>query len=97
MAIDKTQSERLGSNLTEGAMALIERIVDRTKLTDPYQLLPYVCNELVDRFPDDMLEYHLSQMHLQTTDDIVRSITCFFISKELFPTKSYLRAEFLSA
>ena len=82
-----------GAKLTEGAMALIEEVAARTQLTDPQELLPYVCDELMDRFPDDSLEYHLSQMHLQTTDDIVRSISCFFISKQLFPSKSYLRHE----
>ena len=44
----------------------------------------------MDRFPDNSLEYHLSQMHLETTDDIVRTISCFFISRSLYPEKTYL-------
>jgi len=90
--VNVKSSQPTGANLTEGAMALIEGVVKKTNLTDPQELLPHVCDELMDRFPDDTLEYHLSQMHLQTTSDIVRSITCFFISKQLFPTKSYLTA-----
>jgi hypothetical protein len=88
--INVETNQTTGSGLTEGAMALIEGVVQKTNLTDPKELLPYVCDELMDRFPSDSLEYHLSQMHLETTEDVVRSITCFFISKRLFPTKSYL-------
>lgn len=82
-----------GTNLTEGAMALIERVVERTKLTDPHELLPKVCDELERKFSNDSLDYHLYQMRLQTTEDIVRAISCFFISKQLFPNKRYSRAK----
>lgn len=85
------RTEAIGSNLTEGALALIESVYERTKLKDPYELLPHVCSELEDRFPDNSMEYHLSQMHLQTTEDIVRTISCFFISKRLYPDKTYIR------
>lgn len=70
-------------------MALIESVVDRTNLQDPKALLPEVCDELVNRFGDKSLEYHLSQMKLQTTDAIIRAISCYFISKKLFPDKRY--------
>jgi len=80
----------VGSNLTEGALALVESVYQRTNLNNPQELLPHVCAELMKRFPDNSLEYHLTQMHLETTDDIVRTISCFFISKRLYPEKSYL-------
>lgn len=80
----------VGSNLTEGALALVESVYQRTNLDTPQDLLPHVCAELMERFPDNSLEYHLTQMHLETTDDIVRTISCFFISKRLYPEKSYL-------
>lgn len=70
-----TKPGPLGSNLTENAFSLIEDVVDRTKLTDPHELLPYVCDELMERYQDDSLEFHLKQMHLETTEDIVYSIT----------------------
>ena len=88
--INVETNQTTGSGLTEGAMALIEGVVQKTNLTDPKELLPYVCDELMESFPRYSLQYHLSQMHLETTEDVVRSITCFFISKRLFPTKSYL-------
>lgn len=47
--------ESIGSNLTEGALALIESVYDRTGLNDPYELLPHVCSELEDRFSDNSL------------------------------------------
>lgn len=84
------QESECSSDLTEGAMALIEKVVKETNLRDPYALLPHVCNELMQRYQYNFLEYHLRQMHLQTTEEIIRSITCFFISKTIFPTKSYL-------
>ena len=83
--------EPIGSNLTEGALALIESVYERTGLDNPQELLPHVCSELEKRFSDNSLEYHLSQMHLQTTADIVRTISCFFISKRLYPDKNYLK------
>lgn len=85
----KEKTEPVGSNLTEGALALIESVYEKTHLEDPYELLPHVCDELMDRFADNSLEYHLTQMHLQTTEDIVRTISCFFISKRLYPEKVY--------
>ena len=70
-------------------MALIESVVERTNLHDPKELLPEVCDELVTRFGNNSLEYHLMQMKLQTTDAIIRAISCYFISKQLFPGKRY--------
>ena len=72
-------------------MALVEEVYENTQISDPNKLLPYVCDELTTRFADDSLEYHLSQMHLETTDDVLRTISCFFVSKQLFPTKSYIK------
>ena len=57
--------------LTEGALALVEEIVERTKVTDEQQLIGMVCEELERRFSsgnskrDESYEYHLSQMHLR--------------------------------
>lgn len=91
-SIEKTS--QVGSNLTEGALALVESVYQRTNIDDPQALLPHVCSELMERFPDNSLEYHLSQMHLETTDAIVRTISCFFISKRLYPEKTYLTEKY---
>lgn len=81
--------------LTTGALAVIESVVNRTKITDPKKLVPEVCEELVNRYGssankgDKKLDYHLKQMRLSTTRDISRAIDCFFIAKRLFPGKCY--------
>lgn len=90
MVAQVEKTSQVGCNLTEGALALVESVYRLTNLNDPQELLPHVCEELMDRFPDNSLEYHLSQMHLETTDDIVRTISCFFISRSLYPEKTYL-------
>lgn len=82
-------------SLTTGALAVIESVVNRTKITDPQKLVPEVCEELVNRYGssakkgDRKLDYHLKQMRLSTTRDIARAIDCFFIAKQLFPGKCY--------
>lgn len=82
-------------SLTTGALAVIESVVNRTKITDPKKLVPEVCEELVNRYGssakkgDRKLDYHLKQMRLSTTRDIARAIDCFFIAKKLFPGKCY--------
>lgn len=79
------------NNLTEGTMALIEYVVNKTGETDPDILLELVCDELVNRYQSDALEYHLAQMHLETTGEVKRAIGCYLIAKEVFPEKSYIR------
>ncbi len=37
-------------SLTTGALAVIESVVNRTKITDPKKLVPEVCEELVNRY-----------------------------------------------
>jgi len=79
------------NNLTEGSMALIEHVVKKTGETNPDRLLGLVCDELVERYPNDALEYHLDQMHLNTTGEVKRMIRCYLISRKVFPEKSYIR------
>lgn len=38
------------SDLNEDVFSLIEDVVTRTNLVDPHELLPYVCDELMDRY-----------------------------------------------
>lgn len=73
-------------NITQGAMALIEGVVERTKITDPQKLVPEVCEELVTRYGngEKRLAYHLKQMQLTTTAEVRRAIDCFFIYQRLF-------------
>ena len=86
-----TQNIMYKNNLTEGSMALVEYVVNRTGETDPDILIDRVCEELMDRYQNDTLEYHLSQMHLETTNEVKRTICCYLISRKIFPEKSYIR------
>ena len=84
-----TTSTRIAqTRLSEGAMALVGSVVDRTQITDPDKLLPEVCIELERRFgngeSDAAMNYHLDQMNMRTTKEIRRIIDCYFISKNLF-------------
>lgn len=94
-------SECTGIALTEGALALIEEVVERTKVTDEKQLIGIVCEELERRFSsgnekrDDGYEYHLSQMHLETTSDVARTISCYFISKKMFPKITFRKSQYV--
>lgn len=72
-------------------MALIEYVVNETGETDPDKLLELVCEELVNRYQCDTLEYHLAQMHLETTSEVKRTIGCYLIAREVFPGKSFIR------
>lgn len=72
-------------------MALIEHVVEKTGETNPDKLVELVCDELMDRYPNDSLEYHLAQMHLSTTSEVKRTIRCYLISKKFLPGKSYIR------
>lgn len=91
----KNIKENVNYTITQGAMALIESVVNRTGITDPQDLVPEVCEELINRYGsnpgkgDKKLSYHLAQMHLTTTKEVRRAIECFFISKQLFPKVSY--------
>jgi len=94
----KNMKTNVHYTITQGAMALIESVVNRTNITDPQKLVPEVCEELVNRYggksgkEDKRLAYHLAQMHMTTTMEVRRAIECFFISKQLFPKMSYCSA-----
>lgn len=94
-------SECTGIPLTEGALALVEEVVERTKVTDEKELVGIVCAELERRFSngkakkDEGYEYHLSQMHLETTSAVARTISCYFISKKMFPKISFRKSTYI--
>ena len=80
------------TRLTEGALALVGSVVNRTHITDPDELLPEVCDELERRFGcgdnDAAMNYHLSQMNMRTTREVRRIIECYFISQKMFSKRS---------
>lgn len=78
-------------NVTEGAMRIVEEVVSKTDNHDRSFLLAKVCDELEERYAGDSLEYHLSQMHIDTTSDILHAIDMFFVMKEMFPDSTFMR------
>lgn len=48
-------------------------------------------NDPKSYYADKRVEYHLSQMHLETTNEVKRTICCYLISRKIFPEKSYIR------
>lgn len=75
--------------LTDGAMCLIEDIVQRKHLTDRLQILEAVCEALEERYNGDAMEFHLEHMHLSTTSEILRAIDVYFVMREEFPDYSF--------
>ena len=80
-------------NVTEGAMRIIESVVRSEKNHDRNFLLGKVCDELEARYVGDSLEYHLGQMNISTTSDILHAIDLFFVFEMMFPETSFLKSE----
>lgn len=76
-------------NLTDGAMMLIDEIVQDDRVTEREKILEAVCKKLEDRYGGDALEAHLAHMNLPTTFDILRAIDIYFIIREEFPDYSF--------
>lgn len=78
-------------NVSDGAMRIVEEVVKRTNNRDRSFLLTAICAELESRFVGDSLEYHLSQMHIGGTSDILHAIDLYFVMERLFPGTSFIR------
>ena len=79
--------------LTDGAMCLIEDIVQEKKTTDRKAICAGVCAKLEERYGGDALEFHLEHMHLATTAEILRAIDIYFIMRSEFPDYSFRRGK----
>ena len=78
-------------NVSDGAMRIVEEVVKRTNNRDRSFLLTAICEELETRFVGESLEYHLSQMHISGTSDILHAIDLYFVMEKLFPGTSFAR------
>lgn len=74
--------------LTDGAMSLIDDIVQEAKITDRNAICAAVCEKLEERYGGSALEAHLEHMHLTTTAEILRAIDIYFIIRSEFPDYS---------
>lgn len=71
--------------ITDGAMRIVREVVLRTHTTDRFQLLSAICEDLEGRYAGETFDYHVAQMNLKTTADILRAIDVYFIMKEFYP------------
>ena len=76
--------------ISESTLSFIDHVVNKTQKKTKKELIPEVSRELVEKFGESRgLEFHLQNYRLQTTADIERAIDCYFIARELFPTKKF--------
>lgn len=69
-------------NVSEGALRLVGEAVRLVGITDRIKLLDTVCSILEKKFQGKTLEYHLRQMNLCTTKDILYAIDIYKIGVE---------------
>lgn len=81
----------LDGMITDGAMRLVEEVVKKYNTKDRYEILEHVCQEVSERYPGDSLEYHLNQMKMSTTKDILYIIDIYLIMVEVEPKTTFIR------
>lgn len=68
--------------VTEGAIKLVKKIVEKQGLTDRMDILEAVCDYLEARWPEPTLEQRLRQMHLETTDRVLYVIDVYLTGRQ---------------
>ena len=63
--------------ITRGTKTLIKNAIIETKSSNKYELLDHICNELCERFVGDTLDYQLSRMKLETTNEVLSAIDTY--------------------
>lgn len=75
--------------ITDGIMRMIEQVKKKLNSSDRLEILSLVCHEMEIRYPGNSLEYHLSQMGIRTTNDILDAIDIYLIMIELEPDTTF--------
>lgn len=83
--------ENFCSLITDGAMRLVEEMAKKHNTKDRHRILCYVCEEMERRYPGSSLEYHLNQMKIKTTRDILDVIDVYLVLMETDPSISFIR------
>lgn len=81
----------LSCMITDGALRLVEEAAKKTNTKDRYALLDYICADMEKRYPGDSLEYHLSQMRIATTKDILEIIDLYLVMVEFEPGTTFTK------
>lgn len=77
--------------ITDGIMRMIEQVKREHNSSDRLEILSFVCHEMEIRYPGNSLEYHLSQMGIKTTNDILDAIDIYLIMIELDPDTTFMK------
>lgn len=83
--------ENFSSLITDGAMRLVEEMAKKHNTKDRHEILGYVCAEMERRYPGNSLEYHLDQMNIESTGDILDIIDVYLILVGLDPSVTFVR------
>ena len=86
-----TDKENFCSLITDGAIRLVEEMSKKYRTKDRIEILHHVCAEVEKRYPGSSLEYHLNQMRIPTTKDILDVIDVYIILTEIDPTATFAR------
>lgn len=77
------------SIITDGAFRLIESIYKKNPTRDRNKLLLAVCEEVEHRYIGDTLEYHLNQMKMNTTNEILNVIDTYLVMISIEPDLAF--------
>lgn len=65
------------TTISNGAISMIEEVAGKAATMDRMDILEAVCEDLQARFSGDSLEYHLCQMNISTTSDLLYAIDLY--------------------
>lgn len=77
------------SLITDGAFKLIESVYKKNPINDRNKLLSAVCEEVERRYVGDTLEYHLNQMKMNTTNEILNVIDTYLVMISIDPDLAF--------
>lgn len=77
MAYVERKCKEKPRRISEGVMPLIHEIAQQIHSEDQSDLLEAVCERLESKFHGESLDYHLRQMNLCTTGDILYAINLY--------------------
>lgn len=69
-------------NISDGTINLIGEVARSIGSKDRIDILEAVCDHLESRFHGKSLEYHLQQMNIRTTSDILYAIDLYNVGRE---------------
>lgn len=80
--LDSLETQHLCQSVSEGALRLVGEAARAVGTVDRIRLLDAICDVLERKFQGKTLEYHLRQMNLCTTKDILYAIDIYKIGLE---------------